>query len=132
MPSQFKAKFYQTEEFRTLDKKWKEKLKTKGFKDIEKNENTLNLYESAYFSDSRRITAEVVQAKQAYYQIAGHFLNDYDFKSAFDRKVWAMHAEGKGIRDIAAAIKRPGLKDKIHLTIQRLEKEMINKAKGTK
>lgn len=123
---------FNNKEFKDLQTTWYEKLKEKGFKDIEKNENALNLYESAYFSDSRRITAEVVAAKQTYYQIAGHFLNDHPFKNAFDKKVWEMHANGKSIREIAATIKRPGFKDKINLTIQRLEKEMINKAKGFK
>ncbi len=102
----------------------------KGFEDIEKNEYSLNLWHSEYFADLRRYDPDVFAAKQTYYNIAGQFLNDHKFKNAWERKVWAMHADGLGIREIAAKIKRPGLKDKIHITLRRLEKEMINKARG--
>lgn len=125
MSSQLKNK-----EFRELQKLWYQKLKAKGFHDIEKSEDRLALYESAYFSDTRRMTSEVMEARQAYYRIAGQFLHDHVFKNSFERKVWGWHSEGLPIRDIAAKFKRPGWKDKIHLTLNRLEQHMINKTKG--
>lgn len=127
MSHQSKAKV-----LKELQTVWYKRLAKEGFKDIEKSENALHLYESSYFADPRRTAPEVVAAKQTYYQIAGHFLYEHPFKNAFDRKVWGMHAEGMDIRSIAAALKRPGFKDKVMLTIHRLEKEMINKAKGIK
>lgn len=130
MSSQLKAKFYDTPSFKALNEKWQQKLSDKGFKDIETPNEKLRLWHSEYFANKKRFDPEVVEARQNYYRIAGQFLNEHPFKCAFDRKVWTMHADGMGIREIAAKIKRPGLKDKIHTALKRLEIEMINKAKG--
>lgn len=127
MSSPFRAK-----SFLELKKQWYQRLEEEGFEDIERAEHALKLYHSDYFADSRRNDSSVIEAKETYYRVAGQFLNDHKFKNKWERMVWAMHAEGKGIREIAASIKRPGLKDKIHITLNRLEAQMINKAKGKK
>lgn len=121
---------YRSKEFLALKDRWYARLAKEGFEDIERNEHALKLWHSEYFADPRRYDPNAAEARQTYYRIAGQFLNDHKFKNAWEKKVWAMHAEGLGIREIAANIKRPGLKDKVHITLNRLETEMINKAKN--
>lgn len=90
-------------EYEKLRAIWYKKLEKEGFVDIESDEDNLKSW-SAKFSSRR--SQDVWQAKEAYYHMATNFLNDYQFESAFEKKVWEYHAEAISIRDIVKLLRK--------------------------
>lgn len=123
-------KFYETKQFEKLQKKWYAKIKTKGFEDIEHDEDHLKQYSINFTKnvESWRSPA-VVDAKVAYYSMARKFYSEYPFKDKYDRSVFGYHVEGLGVRRIAKKIR--SYRDKVHRTLQRLVKEMKAWKSGT-
>lgn len=76
-----------------LKKIWDQKLKESGFEDIEINFQ----YHSLYFKKGHSVLLE----KQAYYEKALSFLNEYDFDSQLESDIWKLHAGGSTVREIA-------------------------------
>ena len=115
-----------TKEFLALQKLWDKKLAASGFEDIEQRDGNLKTWASLF---TRGATADVtVEAKQEYFRAAGHFLHRHRF-TAFEKKVWALHAEGLSVRNVVISLKDNfGIKTykrQVHETIQRLFKLMM-------
>ena len=104
-----------------LTKEWYAKLKKSGFDDIEDSEDTLKRWHTKIFLNASAVSS---QAKQDYYRIAGYFLNDYEFKSDYEKKIWELHATGKSMRGIGKQLGKHK-KDYVNRIIQRLRKEML-------
>lgn len=119
--SKFKSK-----EFLDLKDKWDAKLKDSGFVDIEQDETRLINLASNFFRN--RFNATKYEAKVEYYQIAGQFLHGHKFKNKTEKLIWALHSDGKSIREIVEALDKEGVKtykDRIHKILKTLSKEMI-------
>lgn len=84
-------------DFNKLQKKWYDKLKAKGFEDIEDGEDKLKVWSSIFTS---KISMESWQAKATYYQMATNFLEEYKFESETNKFIWTKHSEGVSVRDI--------------------------------
>jgi hypothetical protein len=126
MPNPFKSK-----EFRELEKKWYSKLSKKGFKDIERTDRVgkenQRLKTDVMENIMHFYTVDQFNIKQEYYRTAGLFLHEHKFKSAKEKKIWALHSEGLSIRDIIKLLKSKGqvaYKDLVQNTIKRLAAEM--------
>lgn len=116
---------FKTREFKKLQSKWYKKLEKSGFEEAENTaleSNPLKKWHSSYFQAVSH-GAENAIFKQEYFRLAGIFLHDYSFETRKDMKVWALHAQGLPIREIARLCKTQ--KDKIHKTIKLLTREMF-------
>lgn len=121
----------QDKAFKKLKKEWYRKLKKEGFVDIEKAEHSLGPFYSCarrFDVGSRDEVAEVTNlkydAKEEYYRLAEHFLNEFEFDNKIEKIIWTMHTEGKTIREISSLKKIKMKKDKVHEVIKRLASEM--------
>lgn len=117
---------FKTKEFRRLHRAWMNKLKQKGFDDIE-DLNSPNEWLKTWDSQCFITYAENGDMKyaQVYYQVASDLLNTHDFESDLEREIWRYHAGGYSMREIEQELytKKNRLnKDKINLIIQRLQK----------
>lgn len=130
-------------QYKTLQAKWYKKLKKSGFEDHEQDEFFLKSYsgrvsarDSNEFSEDELnaggyLTWDYVyadtmrsEAKAEYYRWCSHMLNDWVFKTKRERKIFEMHSEGLGVRQIAKALKT--YKRKIHEELRAL----IGRMKG--
>lgn len=128
----------QSKSFKALKKKWYAKLEKSGFEDIEQNEDYLKQYTSTKFYRGRQNGKDfeelmfLNESKETYYRLAGHFLNDYEFADAKEKRIWALHSEGESFVDIAEAIRNrhnKANKDSVNRVIKRLAEEMLKKYK---
>lgn len=113
-----------------LKAEWDKKLADSGFEDAEYSGGRLKTWAS--FEHARDFDANVFEAKETYYRLAGQFLHEYEFKNDIERDIWAQHADGVSIRNIFTLLKNQGrhtYRDGIEATIKRLAKEM--KKRGT-
>lgn len=120
---------YKTNDFKALKAAWDKRLKKSGFEDIETVNGELKTYHTSLFNDAGDATLR--EAKEDYYRHAGYFLNDHKFASELERKIWELHADGYGIRQIVTTLNKRGYhvyKDKIHKILQPLTKEMLKNA----
>lgn len=117
---------YKSKEFLELKAQWDKTLAKAGFEDIEQEDGNLKIWTSHFFKARHNPT--LFAAKEDYYRLAGHFLNEHVFKDETERYVWEMHANGTSIREIAALLKQLGLKsykNKVHKVVQDLTKIML-------
>ncbi len=118
---------------------WYKKLAASGFEDIEQDENLLKRWASSAFTgkvngaryDEKK---SAIDATEEYYRIAGHFLYEHKFSSAFERTIWEMHSEGKSLRDISKALRNSiklmkTNKDNINPIVKKLADIMLTKYK---
>lgn len=120
-----------SKEFLELQNKWYKKLKTKGFEDIEQDEDKLTRWDSHYFFD--RHTKETAEERTEYYRLAGQFLHEYKFADSTERAIWEAHALGSpSHKTIAPLINKPGYgRNAVWLILKRLREAMF-KAYGIK
>jgi hypothetical protein len=114
--------------FLKLQKKWDEKLKKSGFKDIESRATGAleNNSTSGGTIDKRRVTWEL-QAE--YYRLATHFSNDHTFKSEFERVLWEYHSNGLSVREITETINKVKSKKTDKTTVQEILVELRDEMK---
>ena len=109
-----------------LQATWDQKLKDSGFVDAEdRKTGKLKMWHSQAFR--QRTTPVTFAAKKAYFEKASRFLHTYEFESLEESLVWIMHADGRYIREIAAALKLAGYetnKDRVNKMIRRLANVM--------
>lgn len=95
--------YWNTQEFKELEKKWYEKLKNKPhkegkFRDIElKNGALRDDHMKAMLLNPHQV---VWEAKQTYYQMTTAFLEEYKFDNKLDKIIWEYHSNGISYRDI--------------------------------
>lgn len=100
-----------SKEFNELKNDWYEKLKETGFKDIEtsypKSDHAfLKTWDSLYFQNKSHgfKDAAYFKFKADYFYNATHFLHSAEFTQVIERNIWALHADGWGVREIARKI----------------------------
>lgn len=98
----FLSSQYKTKKFKKLKDEWYKKLEKDGFVDAEDGD-LLKEWQSAYFQI--RHEPEIFSIQQSYYYEASHFLNIFAFPSELEKKIWALHVEGKSYREIALMLK---------------------------
>jgi hypothetical protein len=119
----------QKRKLRTLEEEkalWYKKLKDEGFKDIEHPvKDTLKSWSNQFTSKQSRNSW---RAKQEYYYMATHFLNDYKFNSKLEQIVWEYHSNGLSSRQISRVLTAAKVstlkKSAVFNIIQRLQKLM--------
>src|SRR5271166_5977613 len=118
--------------FKELQAKWYKKLEKEGFEEIEQEDGNLKHWSSrvfaakfngVFFEDKKSYYESV----ETYYRTAGHFLNEYDFKSDKDRLIWELHSEGFSVREIVLTMKKKNFKvttKKVYNVVKNLAKIM--------
>jgi hypothetical protein len=74
-----------------------------------------------------RFDKERFEAKQTYFEHASNFLHTHRFELHIDREVWALHAEGKSLREIAKLLSNDTFqlsKDGALKIIRKLQRKM--------
>ena len=99
---------YKTQEFLELKKEWYAHLKNLGFEDIEEDykdssKTCLKRWDSFYFTAKSHgsHTIDLFQSKRDYYYYAYQFLNEAEFETETQKKIWELHAQAISIRDIS-------------------------------
>lgn len=123
----------QSKEFKEIQDKWYAKLKKEGFEDIEdvsethRPERDLKKWHSFAFQLNN--SADDYSDKERYYQLAGQFLHEYEFKNKLERSIWEGHAEGLSIREISRKLNK--YRDLI-FKILKQQREIMLKTYGVK
>lgn len=110
-------------ELKRLQKLWYAILRRDGFEDHEilcGQEMYLRSYHSYDFG---QMEPERFAAQQLYFQVAGQFLHEHDFRSDKERLVWALHCEGFSAARIRKVIRMPRIT--IQTWIARLKRQML-------
>lgn len=100
MPSQYKKQPTELELAKAI---WYKKLEESGFVDIEQDEDNLKSW-SAKFATKK--SQELWKAKESYYHMATHFLNDYKFETPIEKIIWEYHAEAISVQDISRILRK--------------------------
>lgn len=94
-------------EFLKLKDLWYKKLEKSGFVDIERDEQTLKRPLTSVFGKQRKAKNIIRwRAKQDYFYMAEHFLNNFKFKNKFEENVWMYHANGLSLRNITKVLNK--------------------------
>lgn len=99
---------FNTDEFNALKTKWYKTLKDEGFNDIEstppnKSQPGLIQWHAFYFQAASHgfKGPDFFRAKADYFYYAAQFLERGAFDSMIEKEVWALHADGWGVRESA-------------------------------
>ena len=94
---------FDTLEFKELQRKWYDKLKATGFKDIE-----LPGYQDSPFMEKNEARTHAMRKRnperEQFFQSAGRFLYVYNKFVPETKLMWTMHAEGRTYQDIRKAV----------------------------
>lgn len=98
-------------ELQKLKTLWYKKLKRSGFEDIENKHGDFKVtsYTRIAASKNNGVDYETLKVKRSaaeeYYRMAGMFLHDHTFEFSRERRIWSMHCEGVGVRDISRKLR---------------------------
>lgn len=102
------AKFYQSREFRELEKQWDEYLKLSGFEDAERIKNGERVLRQNSSNSYRQAGDDEREAKLQYFQtLCAHFYRT-EFPNPVDKLVMAMVSDGRSIKFIVFELSRSG------------------------
>jgi hypothetical protein len=105
--------------------RWARRLKASGFKDIETRDGGLA---TAVRTDAKSVLSREGDEVSEYHRRAAAFLHEHKFRSAEERRIWALNVEGASYRRMAAAT---GRSDKYCWTVvDRLERLMLGRRRG--
>lgn len=90
--------FYETSEFKKLEKEWLDKIKDQGFVDLEPRWNRDSLLNCSTGPTSLAIA----NGQEDYYRIASYVLHASYTPGNWDYEVWELHCSGLSERVIAA------------------------------
>ena len=107
----------ENKELEKLYLEWNKKLEQSGLIDVELSENMMQ-------QPSFHITKKWNQETEDYYHMASEFLNQHNFTSDRDRKVWELYCDGKSIAEIHRIMNCNAYVTICNL-IKRLKKKMI-------
>ena len=121
------SQFWNSIQFRKVQKDWYRRLAKEGFEDIEKDE-MLKTWHNVYFQI--RHSPEAIEDSARYFNMASEFLNHYQlfFNSELERRIWSLHCEGHGCRTIAWQLQNDNIrinKDYVHWIIRDLKAIML-------
>lgn len=94
----------QSDKFNELKAHWYAVLRTHGFEDIERSEETLIRYASYDFARDDRLSILTQIETAIYYQTVTHSIHSLKLTS-LESKIWAMHGQGQTRRHIAETLK---------------------------
>lgn len=119
-----KNKSKKTDSYAKLKAKWYKKLADGGFVDIERDEHSFK-----NGNNYNMLTTPAIQwvAKEEYYRMATHFLNEHNFDSELDKVIWEYHTNGISMRNIVLLLAKVNIKrqrDQVWRCINRLEQTM--------
>lgn len=99
------AKFFQTREFRDLEKEWNEILSQSGFVDIERTKNGERVLKQNSSNAYRQADEEMRSARQEYYRNIGYHIFRTHFVRCIDCRVMFGVANGLSIKEIVEELK---------------------------
>jgi hypothetical protein len=86
-------KYYETNEFKKINREWEQKLKESGFSDIEKPD--------VRFSNKiRKEEIELCEKQENHFDMCREYLNSGKIKSIRNRSIFELYCEGFSIREI--------------------------------
>ncbi len=97
------TKFYQTKEFKQIQKEWSAKLKKDGFKDVETAADICK-------DNVNKIIIELDIERYKYFEECAYWLRYGEFRSAEERFIFRLHAGGLTRDEIVAKFKLIGAK----------------------
>lgn len=103
-----KQKFWQTEEFRVLQKTWEAKLREDNFADAESLINGKHVLKQRASNAYRGASALDRQAKQKYYNLLGEGFHAETFSDPVEAFVMERRSQGLSIKNICAELKSKG------------------------
>lgn len=103
-------KFYQTPEFRELQKRWEEILEELGFIDAEKTKNGERVLKSRAATSFNRVSEAKRNAKIEYYSIIARHYFATVFPRQLDKYIMSMLADGLNNKQIVQKLERDGYK----------------------
>ncbi len=92
--------------FERLQAIWYDKLKQSGFNDVEYHDGTR---ERGTPNLKNRAPVQI-EAIEAYYTMARHFLIEHTFEREIDKTIWAYYSEGLSYRDIENTLLKASVK----------------------
>jgi hypothetical protein len=105
------SKYYETRQFKALQKQWYDRLNEEGFVDEELfseefgNHNTTFLKRPG-FKWVNKWDPAIVE----HFRLARNFLAHGTFASKIDEKIWQLHSEGYSIREIVSKLNQEDIK----------------------
>lgn len=112
-------------EYERLKEVWYKRLKDDGFKDIEHDDNSINIGIPRSIQGKDDVLRQSVQD---YYCMAYHFLNEYEFDSELDKIMWEYHTNGLSARNISRLLKQTKVstisRDRVWVKLRKLENIM--------
>lgn len=92
--------FYETNEFRRLNKKWHDRLEKSGFSDKEEFDSKHQFMKQWDNTKFQSLGDILFNERQRYYELATQLVHTYKFKSLLDKQIWTMHSDGNSEREI--------------------------------
>lgn len=114
-------KFYQTPEFRKLDKQWKNKLKRSGFVDLEGTKEGLKK------QNRRTIAWENREELSNFFSDVASYLYNYRELSRRDQRIVQLWLEGSHIKGKGGIAEKTGLSSVTVHKVIRIVKERVLK-----
>lgn len=104
------SKYYESKQFKKLQKEWYNKIASTGFEDVELFNETFGNAERCYLKrPSFKWALKWDSAILEHFRIARNFLAHGIFASDLDKKIWELYTEGLSIRQIASKLTKEGL-----------------------
>lgn len=101
-----KPKFWETNEFKELEKEWYRKLEENKFLDIEKKKNGESFLRQRSGYCYRRTIQNQVSARQEYYELMAQcFQSEFRFKDEIEEYVMEKTAHGGSINEISRVLR---------------------------
>lgn len=97
-----KTKFWQTKDFKKLEKEWYERLRQSNFQDIEEVVNGKSVLKQRASNCYRAEDPVRIESKRKYYELLSHhYHQEQGFRDEVEEYVMAMRAKGNSIEEIS-------------------------------
>ncbi len=116
--------FWKTQDFKSLQQAWYERLEAEGFQDAEElvgGDMVLRQCAAHPYRDQDELTREI---KESYYRIISQKVQETKFRSDVDRLILTGYCEGKKAKDICEELKdrgTPRFRHAIRFIVRRYE-----------
>lgn len=104
---------------------WYARLAKEGFEDIEDTSSPLRPLKAWHNLKWRNADPQHVASTVAYYTKARHVLQSGLFANKLSYRIWELHCDGLGVREIEKAIKGRKRKSAIAKLIKQMAEELI-------
>lgn len=107
-------------DYQSLKKIWYEKLAKSGFVDIEASTEGYQRVRGTRTDEfARQRSMHTWEAKQTYYYMATHFLNEHKFSNKMEQVIWEYHINGLSMRNIGKILSKLNYKQRSKSTVYR-------------